>query len=91
MESEYALKCPQNSTTDTYPEPDESSPYNIISFVLRYIFHLPSVLYDTDFPTKTFYAFLFRPMCDTCPHQLILFDLTIRIIHGEVYKLRTSS
>ncbi|PNF14839.1 hypothetical protein B7P43_G05363 [Cryptotermes secundus] len=46
---------------------------------------LPSGLFPSGFPTNILYAFLFSTIRATCPAQLIL------IIHGEEYKLWSSS
>jgi hypothetical protein len=37
-----------------------------------------------DFPPKPLYAFLFSHICATCPTHLILLDLIIVIIFGEI-------
>jgi hypothetical protein len=35
------------------------------------------------------YAFIFSPTCTAHPTQFVLFDLIIRIIFDEEYKLRS--
>jgi len=47
---------------------------------------LPSGLFPSVFPTKTFYAFLISPMSDTWPSHLIILEL-ITLIFSEEYKL----
>jgi hypothetical protein len=62
METEGSLPCPAEPTTGPYPEPDESSPYHRILFILISILilssylhlHIYSGLFPSGFPTKTF-------------------------------------
>jgi hypothetical protein len=48
---------------------------------------IPSGLFLSGFPTNVLYAFLFAPMCATCPCYLILIYLIVLIILGEEHKL----
>jgi hypothetical protein len=49
--------------------------------------HLPNGLFPYGFPTNIPYAFLFSPICATCPAHGIILDLVILITLGEEYKL----
>jgi hypothetical protein len=71
MEPDGSSPCSQESATDPYPEPDESSPYHPILFLT--------------FPTKTLYAFLFVRILAKYPMHIIILDLTA--VFGEEYKL----
>jgi hypothetical protein len=70
MEPEGSLLCSQEPSTSPYPEPDESSPYNPIVFILRLSLilssHLrlgsPNDLFPFSFLTKILYAFFFFQM-----------------------------
>jgi hypothetical protein len=61
----------------------------ILSTHLRLCFH--SGLFPSGFPSNTLYTFYFAPHRTTYPAHLIILDLIILIIHGEEYKLWSSS
>jgi hypothetical protein len=90
MESEGSIPSSQELSTCSYPEPDKSSPHHPISLrsILILCTHLrlglPSSLFPPGFPTNNLYAFFFSPIRATCPAHLILLDLIILIILGEV-------
>jgi len=52
---------------------------------------LPSGLFPSSFPTKILYAYLLLPIHATRPVHLIPFELIIRIMPGEHYRLWNSS
>jgi hypothetical protein len=79
MEPGSSLLCSQKPSTSTCPEPDQSSPYHPILFLLRAMFilsshlyiGLPSGLFLSDFPTKILYV-LRVSMHAACPAHLKL-------------------
>jgi hypothetical protein len=68
MEPEDSLPCSQEHSTGPYPEPDQSSTYQLI-LSLRSILILstdqrlghPSGLFPSGFPTNILDAFIFSP------------------------------
>jgi hypothetical protein len=96
MEPEGSISCPQEPSTGPYPEPYQSNPlHSIPSYISKIHFNivhplrfgLPSVLFQSGFPTNVLHAFLFSPIRATCSAHLILLDLLIVTILGEEYKL----
>jgi hypothetical protein len=85
----------QQPATGPYPEPTGSTLHSLQPISLRSIpipyshlrLGLPSGLFPSCFPTKTFYNFLSFPMRVACPAHLIRLDLTCLMISGDEYKL----
>ena len=99
MEPEGSLLHSKVPTTCPYPEPNWSSPYPphptswrsilVLSYHLR--LGLPSGLFLSGFPTRTFYMPLLSPMWATCPDQLDLLHFITQTILGEEYRSLSSS
>jgi hypothetical protein len=69
MEPESSLLCSQESYTDVFREPGESSPHphpvsprSILILSPHLGLGLPDDLGPSDFPTKILYAFFFSPV-----------------------------
>ena len=97
MEPEGSLPHLQHPATCPYPQPDRSGSWSsshlrsilILSFHL--LLGLPTVLFASEFPTKTLYAPLLSPTPDKCPTHLVLFDLIALIVFGVKYSSLSSS
>jgi hypothetical protein len=73
METEGSLPCSQEPSTDTYPEPDQFSPYHpILILSIHLCLGLPSGLFPYGFPTKVLYVFLLAPIRATPTAHLSL-------------------
>jgi hypothetical protein len=87
MEPESSLPCSQEPSSDLYPTPVQSSPYNPIPFLLERVYiGLTRDLFPSGIPIKILYS-VFSAMRAICPVHLILLDLIILII--QVMKLLT--
>jgi hypothetical protein len=84
----------QGPSTDSYPEPYQSSRLHAIRSLLRFSLILPShlcpglssALFPSDFSTRILHAFRNYPMRSTCPVHLILLAIIVLIILDEEYK-----
>jgi hypothetical protein len=77
MKPQGSLPRSQEPSTGPYPEPNQSNPYNFnIIYPLR--LGLPSGLFPSGFSTNILYAFLFSPICATCPaHYVTTYKIII--------------
>ena len=99
MKPESSLQYSQAPANCPYPEPTPSSPHNPIPTSSRSILilssHLclclPSDLFPSGFPTKTFCTSLPSSIRATFPAHLILLDFITRTILGEEYSSLSSS
>jgi hypothetical protein len=95
MEPKDSLAYSQEISTCTYPEPDKSSNTNSTGPTSILFTHLclgrHSGLFPSNLPTNNLYTFLLSPIHATCPTQLIISDLIILIMFGEVFKSGSSS
>jgi hypothetical protein len=76
MKPEGSLPCSQQPSSGPYPEPDQSSSYHPIvcqKYILILYTHLHLGLPSVLSPTNILHAFLFSPICATCPAYLIIF------------------
>jgi hypothetical protein len=76
MVPEVSLPCSQGPSTNPYPEPDQSSPYQpILILSARLRLGLPSGLFPSGIRTKILCAYLFFLIHPTCSAHLILLDI----------------
>jgi hypothetical protein len=67
--------------------PPHPTSWRSISIISSYIsLELPSGLFPSGFPNKILYALLLSPVCAKWPVNLMLLDLSNRIIFGEQYR-----
>ena len=75
--------------------PAHASPYHDLKIHFNIILppmpRFPSGLLPSGLPTKKLNAFLLSPIHITRPNDLILLDFITRILHGEEYRLKSSS
>jgi hypothetical protein len=91
MEAKASLPYLQESATGRYAELSTTAhPISLRSILILSSYLYLSVLsglFPSGFTTKILYANLICPMHATCPTHLVLLDLIILIIFGEVCKL----
>ena len=97
MEPEGQYHIQKNQpTTYSYPEPDQSSlcpPVLFLEDQFSFQLHLflPSVLFPSDFTTRTLHVSLLSSILATCPTHRILLDLITQKILGEECRSLSSS
>jgi hypothetical protein len=85
MQPESPLPCSEEPSTGLYPEPDRSSPYHPILFLLD-VFYNYTPIYVKFFLAVSFllgFSKINHPIRATYLAHLILLDLIILIILGE--------
>ena len=95
MKPRGSLSYTQEPVASPYPEPDQSSPNDILWSNLILFSHLrlcvSNCLFPSGLPIEILYATLLSPIRATCSAHLIILDLITRIIFGDGYRSLSSS